>query len=373
MLCGLLAVAEARVSLLRRGATGEAADGVAVKTPMYSRSGGVRAGVMSEEPKFEPDGGTFGRNKWFGDSMSLKLDVMDNLDPVAPMDRIASSKGVSTVEGRYRNALYVAPYLVPDAFPSVEGPTCECTPGVGTAAATCKCDPDPTNSKVAPAQIKWMKDTPSASDPTKYTLKPADLTYSSGDYWHPKIQDGIVAPEDRLPRDSYPNQAKKDAIVSMPVAAREDTVPKRFARYIDQVEARSRECDTVSPECTVACAPGDQVMAGIGNTLVASNIISTHVGNAVKVKMPILAAENAALSVDCKLESDCTLFRFCFKVDQNNKPVCVAQEDKKEHDVFGNLVVTHACPSGATVCKSVEQFVSGDRLKKGDKACRAAV
>merc|ERR1740121_1319368 len=127
------------------------------------------------------------------------------------------------------------------------------------------------------------------------------------------IRRGIVAPADRMPPRHYPNQAPSDAVWPVPAVARKDRLGQKYARYIDQVEYRERECDTVSEDCTVPCSAGDEVEATFGNTRVKAKVVTAFVGNTVSIEIPM--ADSGSMmsmgSVECEATAGCTVFRPC--------------------------------------------------------------
>lgn len=313
------------------------------------------------------------RSIWYGESKANEFRFLDNLNPVAPYDDIADSNNMGSIseapgKDSARGALFVPQYIIPDGFPAVEGSECMCQipeqPG-----ANVKCDCPMAKRGANHLEVfHWAVEEP-VPGTNNFSVKPADVTFSDGDYWRPSIKDGLVAPEDRLPIENYPVQALGDHLkrASLPVAAQEDVISRRFARYIDQVEARKRQCDTVSENCTTPCSPGDRVVAKIGNTGFDATIVSTLIGNAMVIQFVPSMALTSPAWIDCTLQASCTIFRFC--IDGRNQ--CTEAEDKVTRDSFGNVHDHHECPEGTAVCKSVHQVVSGTTLTKTGKACKA--
>lgn len=343
--------------------------------PGYWRSDGVRGGVEAESLGALGDSGamvdsSLDRNWVTGAGMALDFGKLDNLNPIAPMDRMHTalgrdSEGAGTPGGHFLNPVYVPKYLNPDAFPSVVGKGCNCSmPSPPDNIIQCSC-----GKNSADAHYTWLKATP-VPGTNNYTLTPADLTYRGGSYWGPETRDGIIAPADALPTDRYPNQALGDHIWPLPVSAQEDRIPVRFARYLDQVHDRTEECDTTSKKCTVLCKPGDQVVATIGNVQHNANIIKAFVGNAVQIEF-YPSSGHETETVECPMQAACTAFRYC-KADDG--AVCTSQlKDEDSFNWQGRLVKKHKCPKGTKVCKTVNQVVMATGLKKGDKTCKAGV
>jgi len=295
-------------------------------------------------------------------SMALNFPFLDNLEPIAPMDRLHTAVGTDSESGHYLNPVYVPKYLNPDAFPTVAGKGCNCSmPTPDNDKIECTC-----GKNGAEAHYTWLKTVP-VSGTNNYTLEPADITYRGGDYWGPKTRNGLVAPADALPSNRYPNQALADHVWPLPASAQEDRIAIRFSRYLDQVHSRSEECDHISKECTVPCKPGDEVIAAIGNVRLNVKIIKAFVGNAVQVEFTPSHGEETETTA-CPMKAVCSAFRYC-KPDDGP---CTHLKDKDTHNWAGHLVRKHVCPEGTKACKTVNQVVMATNLMKGDKTCRAA-
>jgi len=320
---------------------------------------------------------------WKGDSMAYDFGRLDDLEPVAPFDKIGSSTEVDSRTGHDKSereevagslqALHVPPYLYPDAFPSGSGASgdhkCLCSlPEDASKNAVCECanSAGTVNGEEAPHQIHWMNVDP-VHNTNSYTLTAADTTYSSGDYWHPKLKGGLVAPADRLPKNRYPNQAPMDEIHPLPATARKDQLAVRFGKYIDQVEARSRECDKVSKKCTVPCGLNDEVLAHIGNSVAKATIVKAHAGQALTIRF-IPQAARGQPGPSCVAQDGCTVFRPCLQP----MSTCVQLKDKAFNDWSGVLRRKVECPGGTTACGSIEQMVSSTFLTKEGENCRAS-
>lgn len=350
------------------------------KGPGFFRNSGVRGGVPAEDMGELGDSGAkmdamLNRNILTGASMSYDFRVLDNLEPTAPMDRLHAALGSDSEAGHHLNPVYVPKYLNSEAFPNTHGPGCDCMlpdPKNRSDVIKCTCgDKDAKKGEESQERnhYTWLKDRP-VPGTRNFTLEPADITYRSGNYWSPKTRDGLVAPADALPPDQYPNQAMANHIWPLPATARADRLGAKFARYVDQVQDRSEECDTVSKKCTVPCKPGDEVVAVIGNVLADAKVLKTFEGNAVEIEFtPAGALKAEEVTEDCPIEGACSAFRFC-KLD--NKPFCVEQKDKESKNWAGMLVRKNKCPEGSKACKTVKQVLMASVLKKGDKACRAA-
>lgn len=349
------------------------------------RSAHGRSSQLPNTPNYEPGGGMLDTNMWSGGTYAHAFRVLDDLEPVAPMDKVADATGeIEELPGSAPNnpGLYVPPYYKPDAFPVVHGPICKCTPAAAGSnrapACTCRYPNHIEGSgktENSPATYQWTKidPVPGTSD---YIVRPADPTYPNGDLFLPDLEpghEGIVAPLDKMPLKHYPAQAPRDRIRPIPATAREDTIrPTRFVKYIDQVDAKSRECDKLSKACTTPCSPGDQVMVRLGNSEFSASITRAFVGNAVAVVFatavpPSITA--ASLTKDCNLNDGCSAFRPCYK---GLKDSCEEMRDVKTHNFAGTLVSTRSCPRSTTLCRSVEQVVGATFLRKGGTTCRAA-
>lgn len=342
---------------------------LSTKSSPFFRSEGVRGGAEVEAMGELGDSG--GRvdseldSSWVrGASMALHFPMLDNMNPIAPMDRLHAAMGRDSVDSASSlSPIYVPEYLNPDAFPTVHGKGCNCSmPEAPDKKIECSC-----GKNDGKAHYTWLNDNPVVGT-NNYTLEPADITYRGGNYWAPHTRDGLVAPADTLPLKNYPNQALADHIWPLPASAQEDRIGVKYTRYLDQVNARSRECDTISEKCTVPCKPGDDVIAKIGNVDFKAKVIKAFVGNAMQVEFaPSAGQENDSTS--CPVQAGCTAYRYC-KSDKTSK--CTSGlVDKERHNWAGLLIRKHKCPSGTKVCKTVNQVVMANLLVKGDKACKA--
>eukprot|EP00747_Dinoflagellata_sp_TGD_P138799 gnl/TRDRNA2_/TRDRNA2_175829_c0_seq1.p1 gnl/TRDRNA2_/TRDRNA2_175829_c0~~gnl/TRDRNA2_/TRDRNA2_175829_c0_seq1.p1 ORF type:complete len:470 (-),score=74.83 gnl/TRDRNA2_/TRDRNA2_175829_c0_seq1:111-1520(-) len=323
-------------------------------------------------------------NVWESQSMSFDFPYLDDMMPTAPMDRVVPEpKSLfwdKTMGGMYKDAKYVPPFKFPDTFPVISGPNCTCiappTWDEKYAQYKCQCSddvasaPGPAPSPGAPGPavqkhwhfFKWEP----IHGTDNYKLKPADMTYSSGDYWDPQVHDsGIIAPADMLPDSQLPNQAYGDKVFPLPTVAHEDRIAVRYTRYIDQVEHRSRECHEVgevTERCTVQCKGGDDVVYHVGNTEIAAKVDRAEKSNVLFLKYTPKGADSAKSTAECKNSDGCTPFRPC-------KPPsgpCVEMKDKENEDAFGNLRMTAECPHWTQTCKVIEQHVVATYVKKAD-------
>jgi len=334
---------------------------------------------------------------------------LDDLEPTAPLDRVTteSTQGIGQLIGTghifsqpSKPAQYVGPFLYPDAFPVVKGPVCNCqTPPVEEptdadkewAAAAAKQLGMPVTLPNAPGArgrtvctCKGNKDGAShwtRSGPTNmgknFSLLPADATYSQGDYWHPSLAGNLASPADKLPPSSYPVQAPADHIEPVPSIAKEDYISRRYAKYVDQLEARKEACDKVSKRCTVPCGPGDQVGLTLGNTQLPVTIVSADPAtNAFIVQFtPTAALKDVPDAKPCPLKNECTAFRMCFGHPvrlgrASETAICVHQKVSTEHNWKNLLERKFKCPTGTTMCSTIEQMALGDTLSLDGKACR---
>jgi len=337
------------------------------KGPGFWRGEGVRGGVQEESLGRLGDAGggdqTLKGNP-FEDGMAGRFTMLDNLEPTAPMDRLHAALGEDSEPGHFMDPVYVPEYLNPDGFPTVAGKGCMCSmPNDKNKKIACSC-----GKKDDKDHYTWLKESPVLGT-SNFTLQPADITYPSGNYWGPKTRDGLVAPMDTLPTDRYPLQAKSEKIWPLPASAQEDRIPVRYARYMDQVQDRTLECDTVSKRCVVECKPGDEVVATIGNTVFNAKVVKTFEGNAAQIQFtPSLAEGKDAATEECPMAAACSAFRYCKGSDQH----CTHVKDQDSRNWAGRLIRKHTCPEGTKACKVVNQVVMATMLKKGDKACKAA-
>jgi len=330
--------------------------------PGFFKNFGVRGGAPQEDMgEYGDDGSkhdsTLDHNVWFGDSMNYDFPFLDNMKPVAPMDRLSSGDGAYGMD-----AHYISEYINPDAFPVVHGSGCMCKSATKPGEKIeCNCGNHSDND-----HYTWLKDTP-VHGTNNFTLTPADITYRAGNYWSPQHEDGLVAPADRMPIDQYPNQAPPNHVWPLPVSAHGDRIRIKYTRYIDQVHAKAEECGPNEKDCTVPCKPGDSVVMALGNTRVNNvKVIKSFVGNAVQVELVPSAAATAKETTSCKLQDACTTFRFC-KGDSH----CVVQKEIDSHSWTSALVRKNECPEGTKVCKTVNQVVMANILQKDGKYCRA--
>jgi len=387
------------------------------KADPFFRSEGVRSGVEEEALGGLGESGarvdsTLDNNWVTGSGMANEFRLLDNLEPVAPMDRLHAAIGMNSQSGHYMQPVYVPKYLNPESFPYKgennhlkEGCECEMPdPKDPKAALKCVCPPPapvspdktttapmtpppapgattkppakaPATTTAPPSVYTWLRAVPIPGT-NKFKLEPADLTYPAGNYWGPKTRKGLIAPADVLPSRLYPLQAIGDQIWPLPTSAKEDRIAVKFARYIDQVHDRSHECDTVSKECTVECKPGDEVKAILGNLVLPSKIVKTFAGNAVLIEFRPNQGEEHE-EVNCPIEAFCSPFRYC---KAQRKPYCEEGLTKEEsHNWKGDLHVHHHCPLGTKACSKVHQVVMGNLLMKdtgdpkiGERACKAA-
>lgn len=335
------------------------------RSPGYNRNYGVRAGVQDEDMGMVGDDGSkqdssLGYNVWRSGGMRFNFPFLDNLEPVAPMDRVNKGNSIADMDTRY-----ISEYVNPDAFPTVSGKGCMCeSPTNPDEKIECQC-----GDKADTDHYTWLKDTP-VPGTNKFTLEPADITYRHGNYWHPQHAGGIASPAEKLPLHSYPNQAPFDRISPIPASADGDRIRLKYVRYIDQVYDRSQECDGVSDKCTVLCRPGDAVMLNLGNTFIPATVLKTFVGNAAVVEFVPKEAMAGGRLATCSMRDACSAFRFC--KGGGRRARCVAQQDDESHDWSGSLVMKHKCPLGTLVCGKVQQVTMANFLVKDGKACRAA-
>jgi len=198
----------------------------------------VHAGLRKSRGPFDHD-----HPRWINPYGAEKpFRFLDNLFPVAPEDDVgegAVGGGTGYLGGTADDALIVPPYAVADPFPQ--------------------------GSRLY-GELRVPGEEPQ--------IVGRDPSYGSGDYFPPHEvakSGGIVAPASVMPADQYPLMAPADDFHPMPALGPEDALPKKYARYLDQVEDLARGCTQqngyVSSDCTVACADGEDVQAVFGNTL----------------------------------------------------------------------------------------------------------
>jgi len=348
----------------------------------WFRALGTKAGYgrgSEQESTFEEDTGASNHFGWGQQGQGFQFRMLDDLEPAAPMDQIGSSIKPSYLRGTpdngpgvQGNAIYIPAYLFPDAFPVIKGATCTCQLPNRTAGENntlCSC---PTEGGEA---FRWVRTEP-VFNTSNFTVAPADLTYPTGDYWHPDVRHtgNIVAPEDRLPITAYPLQSKADKIRSLPAFAREDRIPKSYAKYLDQVEQRQTECDPISPECTNPCLEGDVVTLYVGNSLVPNATVkSAHQGNALTVEFPPPCIATGACKAGgpaCPVSAGCSAFRPCFDAAFGT---CDEMHDVSFHDWANNLQHKDSCREGTTICGTIESLLSAVMAQKDGKTCKAAI
>eukprot|EP00929_Paragymnodinium_shiwhaense_P070510 TRINITY_DN35701_c0_g1_i1.p1 TRINITY_DN35701_c0_g1~~TRINITY_DN35701_c0_g1_i1.p1 ORF type:complete len:504 (+),score=112.63 TRINITY_DN35701_c0_g1_i1:155-1666(+) len=375
---------------------------------------------LDGDAQFETD---LGFNPAENQDMAQDFRKMDDLEPVAPMDTIDVSKrfklggygfGGGTdltidsepvpASGRgFSDALYVPPYMRPDAFPNANGQMCACgqeKSGGGDTVKNVVC-----NCTASDGSEEFVTMEPMFNS-SNFSLVPADMTYSNGNYWPPYVKDSIVAPSDQLRVKDYPIQAPADENPVVPTTARKDKIDPRFARYIDQVEARSRECDNVSPDCTVECKAGDEVHLKVGNIKAKAKVTAATAPDMITIEFvpgptqeaikeaareaarkaaegPAPAAAPApgpapgpapapapgpAPMVNCPMSATCSAFEVCY---QEGQP-CIAQSVEQYQDFAGQIKHRFFCPDGFQLCGKVEQMVVASYTEKDGKACRPA-
>jgi len=176
-----------------------------------------------------------------------------------------------------------------------------------------------------------------------------------------------VSPEDQMPPQNYPLQAPADESRGN---AREDAIPSRFAKYLDQVEARASRCDDLSPGCITECGPGDSVTLEVGNTELDARVVSASqlAAQALEIEFVPSAAIGftSAYLAPCPPEAGCTAFLVCRGISS-----CVAQDSQESFNIDGTLRHTYICPRGTELCGTIRQVIGSKVLKKGGKTCRA--
>eukprot|EP00933_Yihiella_yeosuensis_P005045 TRINITY_DN109461_c0_g1_i1.p1 TRINITY_DN109461_c0_g1~~TRINITY_DN109461_c0_g1_i1.p1 ORF type:complete len:425 (+),score=99.99 TRINITY_DN109461_c0_g1_i1:53-1327(+) len=349
--------------------------------------------------------------------------ITDDVMPVAPFDSVAGPDADGTTidaagatpqgdAGTQRPALYVPPYLYPDAFPSSSRNRCVCkAPKVEKATpeekqwarevartlgvpisqvmkpadfvgiAKCDCGDAPRLSTRGQGQLfRWVKSVP-FSNGTGYELRESDPSFPNGNYFEPEVQgvtkSGLVAPLDGFAGSKLPVQAPMDAMPNFQgKLAIGDFVDKDFSRYLDQLQQKKAECDQLSEECTNPCKAGDKVVFELGNARVMASIVSTSVGNAATIEYQAHASLGVAKTVECPIEAGCSIFRPCLpnELKDGVKHRCQKQESEASHDIVDEtlVVVTTKCPGNTTVCKMIKQEVMATYLRTQDgKLCRA--
>jgi len=334
---------------------------------------------------------------------------LDDMEPVAPFDRVAppgdpdesstakvAAAGGVNLGGARRSALYVPPYLYPDAFPGSQGDSCFCKepnitkptkeeeiwakevakqlnmpesqvvgPDDFKGTTTCDCG----TTKPANGQVyRWVKSQPKTKGDA-FSLSPADPTFPSGEYWEPELvsSGGLVAPGDRLPKASFPPQAAFDDIpLGTGHLALGDHISNRYSRYIDQLDKKELECDTISADCTLPCMAGDKVSLRLGNLKREAEVLSAQGGNTVEISF-----QTAESGAECPPEAGCSAFRICVSEEKSGNGRCIAQEAEESMDWNDSIKRTFGCPKGTNVCKTVQQLVHATYLKKDGKFCRS--
>lgn len=321
---------------------------------------------------------------------------LDDLEPVAPLDALGTAEavietGIPRQGGARRPALYVPPYLYPDAFPSTGSDRCRCEaprkeeltkedklwarevakqlglplaqvmePRDFRGVAHCDCGNAPPSGQV----FRYVKST--AQNSSSYTLESADPTFPFGSYWEPEVvtSAGLVAPGDSLERTQWPLQAPFDEVgQDKDIYAKHDQIPVKYARYFDQLESRlQKDCE----DCTSPCAAGDQVLFQLGNLQRNATYVAAAGANAAQIEFLTGSASGAA----CAVEAGCSLLRICTSQSERG-PSCMAQEAEEQLSWNGHIERKFSCPAGTQACKSVQQVVQGIYLRKGGKTCRA--
>lgn len=317
---------------------------------------------------------------------------MDDLEPVAPLDAFGGASEVIDTGrprqgGARRPALYVPPYLYPDAFPSTASDRCRCEapkreeltkedrlwasevskqlglplaqvmePRDFRGVAHCDCGSAPPAGQV----FRYVKSTGSENR-SGFVLESADPTFPFGSFWEPEVVNsaGLVAPGDR--QDQWPVQAPYDEVdLDEEAYAKHDQIPRKFARYFDQLESR-RSCE--GEDCMSPCAAGDKVLLQLGNLRRNATVLWAAGANAAQIEFSTGQSEGSA----CPVEAGCSLLRVCASADQLQ---CVAQEAQEQLAWNGQVERHFKCPEGTQACKTVQQVVQGLYLRKDGKTCR---
>eukprot|EP00434_Breviolum_minutum_P015559 symbB.v1.2.013702.t1/scaffold974.1/size359025/9 len=263
---------------------------------------------------------------------------LDDLEPIAPLDAVGTAgngheivdAGIPRQGGARRPALYVPPYLYPDAFPSTASDRCRCEapkkeeltkedklwarevakqlglplaqvmePRDFRGVAHCDCGNAPTAGQV----FRYVKST--AENSSVFTLEGADPTFPFGSYWEPEVVNsaGLVAPGDALQKHQFPLQAPFDEVdQDKEIYAKHDRIPLKYARYFDQLESRLPECQ----DCTSACTAGDQVLFQLGNLQRNATVVLAAGANAAQIEF-LTGLEGGA----CPVEAGCSMLRVC--------------------------------------------------------------
>jgi len=327
---------------------------------------------------------------------------MDDLEPVAPLDQLAepgaiSAAGVPRQGGARRPALYVPPYLYPDAFPASAKDVCHCDapkeekltkeeeiwaaevakqlnlplaqvmhPSDFKGVAHCDCGRSkPANGRV----FRYVRSAATANS-SGFTLQGADPTFPHGSYWEPEVVNsgGLMAPGDRLRPEDLPPQAPYDEVDLDENLAEHDRIPKKFAKYLDQVESH-RGCDGSMESCTSLCSAGDSVLLDLGNAQREAQVLGTSAGNALEIEFATgLEGEI------CDVDAGCSLFRVCAPQPGLGARSlrCGVQESEEKINWKGHVERHFSCPKNTVACKRVRQVVQGLFLRKEGKPCQAA-
>lgn len=350
---------------------------------------------------------------------SPSIIALDDAEPVAPFDRVSPSgveeptqvapagrpTAASTGGGNRRPAIFVPPYLYPDAYPKAASDVCNCKvpeekpltpeeqswaeevaasmglplsqvlgPRETIGVTTCDCG----SASSSKGQVwRWVKRTPWANG-TGFTLESRDPTFPNGDYWEPEffgINDGgLIAPLDASGSTDLPEQApfdRVDPVVGAVSSA--DKLPPRFSRFLDQLEARKAECDHFSERCTSACKKGDEVLYTLGNTQINATIIETSAGNLAQIEYETATGKKTlAETTACPLQALCSPFRPCVAFDAAGAPTRCEQVQVEIKPLWNDGYLSLAsCSNTTTVCKTIQQQVQATYLRKDGKVCRA--
>ncbi|CAE7032071.1 asl1 [Symbiodinium natans] len=328
---------------------------------------------------------------------------IDDLEPVAPLDAVAApgaiaAAGIPRQGGARRPALFVPPYLYPDAFPASAKDVCHCDapkeekltkeeelwaaevakqlnlplsqvmhPSDFKGVAHCDCG----SAEQAKGRVfRYVK--AQAANNSSFTVEGADPTFPHGSYWEPEVvgSSGLMAPADQLRPEDLPPQAPYDEVDLAINLAKHDRIPKKIARYLDQVESRSSSCDDATQPCPTDCAAGDAVSFELGNARRAATVLATAAGNALEIEFATGLAEGDV----CEAEAGCSLFRVCAPkpgLGAQAPRQCVAQDSDERLSWQGHVERHFQCPENTAGCKRVRQVVQGLYLRKEGKPCRA--
>jgi len=314
--------------------------------------------------------------------------MLDDLNPTAPFDQTGNPIEPSSVAGGWDAAQVFPAYTEPEVFPN-DNLDDESAGNDGNTAYFYK----------KPVGVKYSQAGHTVSD---YKVLPADATWPNGQVFYPKNVDQgrkdegdtrtgkhvsgasptvIVPPAERISWDELPIEANLDKLPKSSYMAsgvqREDTLPKRYAKYMDQLADQKQSCenDTRQEHCVNKNCPLGQPYATVilGNTRLEDAEIQSRVDDdvfLVKVKLPNVDEEPSS-DLDCS-DLGCTVHQSCYRkkgVGPYESAGCSAIRMVNVFDEYMDLGYKTRCPNYHNACRTVLQQVAKGSVTFEGKVC----